>query len=162
MKKILITLALVFAFGLTMAQKGQPGSAEAKLEAARIALITERLELTPAQAQQFWPVYNEFARERRMIQEQYRNTRRQYDLKNLSEEEGQRLMNAGLETKQKVLDLEKEYSKRLHQVVTAKQMMALRKAEEDFRDMVLRRLEQRRMQQQRMRDREKKVQQGNN
>src|SRR5210317_1725407 len=112
MKKIILILSIALIYGTGMAQ-GDQGSPQAKLEAARIALITERLDLSPAQAQQFWPVYNQFARERRMIQEQYRDTRRQYDLKNLSEEEGKRLMNAGLDTKQKVLDLEKVYSDRL-------------------------------------------------
>ena len=149
-----------------MAQSGQNTRAEAKLEAARIALITERLNLTPEQAQQFWPVYNQFAQERRRIQEQYKTTRQQYDMQNLTEEQGKRLMKAGMDTKQAVLNLEREYAGKLNEVVSAKQMMALRKAEDDFRSMIIRRLEQRKrqqmMQDQQLRQREKKVQQGNN
>jgi hypothetical protein len=161
---LLFIATLIFSSGI--AQSDQNGKAEAKLEAARIGLITERLNLTPKQAQQFWPVYNQFAQERRRIQQEYRNTRQQYNMQNMTEEEGKRLMKAGMDTKQAVLNLERDYAGRLNEVVSAKQLMALRKAEDDFRSMIIRRLEQRKrqqmMQQQQLRQREKKVQQGNN
>ena len=53
------------------AQNPSKQDAKAKLEAARIALITERLGLTPEQAQEFWPVYNEYGEQRRQIQNQF-------------------------------------------------------------------------------------------
>jgi acyl transferase domain-containing protein len=165
MKKFIVLIIVMLAISAGYSQS--PGNnAKQKLEAARIALITERLGLTPSQAQEFWPIYNEYAEQRRSIQRGYREARQNFDMQNLSEEQGKQLMKIGMETKQKALNLEKEYSDRMIRVVSAKQLVALRKAEEDFRSMIIRRLEQRKQQQLRQQDmlrqREKKIQQGNN
>ena len=165
MKKAIILIVFGLLTTVGYGQK-QQAKAQEKLQAARIALITERLNLTPDQAQQFWPVYNEYAEQRRTLQQGYKRARQQYDLQNMTEEQGRELRKIGLETKQKNLNLEKEYGDRLNNVVSARQLMALKKAEEDFRAMVIKQLERRRMQQDRqqqmLRDRERKVQQGNN
>ena len=165
MKKAIILIVFGLLTTVGYGQK-QQSKAQEKLQAARIALITERLSLTPEQAQQFWPVYNEYAEQRRTLQQSYKRARQQYDLQSMTEEQGRELRKIGLETKQKNLNLEKEYGDRLNKVVSARQLMALKKAEEDFRTMVIKQLERRRMQQDRqqqmLRDRERKVQQGNN
>ena len=140
--------------------------ARKKLEAARIALITERLNLTPEQAEKFWPVYNEYAEQRRALQREFLQTKKKMDVNNLTEEQSRQLMQKRLEMKEKQLKLEKKYSDRLMQVINTRQMMALKKAEDDFRAMLIRRLEMRKrqqMQRQRMMmERERKMQQGNN
>ena len=64
MKNVLI-LAFIFSSVAGFAQNNEQATekarqnAKAKLDAARIALITERLNLTPDQAQAFWPLYND-------------------------------------------------------------------------------------------------------
>ena len=166
MKKILIVVVLITTSLTGQAQNKQQQDAKAKLEAARIALITERLNLTPAQAEKFWPIYNEYAEQRRAIHQQFRQAHQGMDLKNMSEEQSQAMMRARMDAKQKQLDLEKRYSERLINVINTRQLMALKKAEDDFRAMIIRRLEHRRQQQmqrqQMMMQRERKIQQGNN
>jgi hypothetical protein len=171
MKKVLI-IALVFSSLVGFSQNNQQANEQArqnakdKLDAARIALITERLNLTPDQAQTFWPLYNEYAEQRRQIQLQYRQQRQGLDLENLTEDQQKRLLQQRMEQKQKQLNLENKYSEQMLNVINARQMMALKKAEDDFRTMILRRLEQRQrqqLQQQMMRQqRERKLRQGNN
>ena len=46
-----------------------------KIEAARIAYITDQLQLTPAEAEKFWPIYREFADKRREIRRELRDAR---------------------------------------------------------------------------------------
>lgn len=165
MKKTIILIVVMLMTTIGFSQ-GQKTNAQEKLQAARIALITERLGLTPEQAQQFWPIYNEYAEQRRSLHREFKQARQAYDLQSMTEEQGRELRRIGLETKQKTLNLEREYGDRLNKVVSARQLMALKKAEEDFRSMIIKRLEQRKrqqlQQQQMLRDREKKVQQGNN
>jgi hypothetical protein len=88
------------------------------------------------------------------------------DIDKLTEEQSRKLVKSRMETKQKQLDLETKYSDRLMKVINTRQLMALKKAEDDFRAMIIRRLEQRRQQQiqrqQMMLQREHKKQQGNN
>jgi hypothetical protein len=68
---------------------------------------------------------------------------------NLTEEQSKRLMDMAMDVKQRQLDLEKVYSQRLGQVISTQQIFSLRKAEEDFRRMILEKLEERKMQQRR-------------
>lgn len=167
MKKILI-IALVLTSLTTKAQdnKAAKRSANEKLEAARIALITERLSLTPEQAQAFWPVYNAYAEERRQVQRQFREQQRGLDIENLTETQQKQLLRQRMEQKQKQLNLENKYSEKLLEVINVKQMMALKKAEDDFRTMIIRRIEQRQrqqlQQQMMLQQRERKLRQGNN
>ena len=141
---ILIIVPLLFLFQLSF---GQDRNARQKIESARIALITERLGLTPEQAEKFWPIYNEYNNHRRELVQELQEARKNVDMKNLSEEQGQALMKLGMDIKERQLILEKNYAQRLNQVITTQQMLSLRKAEEDFRRMIIQRLEERKRQQ---------------
>jgi hypothetical protein len=133
--------------------------AEQKIKAAHAAYITERLGLTPEEAEKFWPVYREYSQKRQEIRQQMRTARE----KGTSEKE---LLDLDLKVKQQQLDLEKDYSGRLQKVITPQKMMNLRQAEGDFRKLLLRQIQQRQMQRERndqQRDRARqRLQQRNN
>jgi hypothetical protein len=158
MKKIMFMfLFFLMATPLVMAQEEdelgkQDPKAQEKIKAARIAFITERLGLTPAEAEKFWPIYNEFAARRQELRKELDQARRNKPA-NQSEEEHQRqLIDLGLKLKQQELDLEKDYSGRILNVINSQKLLALRKAEQDFRAMVLRQIQNRQQQQQRRQD----------
>lgn len=113
--------------------------ARARVEAARAAYITERLQLTTQEAEKFWPIYREFAEKRRGYLEQYRKAKRD----GISEE---KLIDLQLDLKQQELDLEKDYSKRFSKVIPAEKLVNLRSAERDFNRLVMRQLHHRQMQ----------------
>ena len=148
--KPLKVLVIILAIMLTgIKTNGQNRDARNKIESARIALITERLGLTPDQAEKFWPVYREYTEKRRGMAQELRQARQGMDPKNMSDEQSKRLVNMAMEVKQSELDLEKQYSGRLMNVISSQQMLSLRRAEEDFRRMLLQRLQERRQQQER-------------
>lgn len=118
-----------------------------KIESARIALITERLGLSPEQAERFWPLYNQYSQQKRQIRSEFTKARAGVDPRDMTEEESQRLMTLQFETRQKELNLEKEYANRLRDVISSQQLLNLRKAEDDFKRMLLQRIDQRRRQQ---------------
>lgn len=170
MKRVILIILMVSGsmftvFGQDQADMVDAG-ARSKLEAARIAMITERLNLTPEQAEKFWPIYNQYAQERRSLQQEALKARQGWDMNNLTEEQSQQLVQIQMKFKQDKVNLESKYANMLTQVISAKQLVALRKAEDDFRAMILRRLEQRRQQQlqrqQMLNERERRLQQGNN
>lgn len=167
MKRIVLIIVMAaISFNGWSQKQGQSANAKSKLEAARIAMITERLSLTPAQAEKFWPLYNQYAQERRGLQQQALQTRKGVDMQNLTEEQSQMLLKSHQAFKQDKLDLENKYSTKINNVISSRQMVALKKAEDDFRTMILNRLEQRKQQQiqrdQMMNQREQRRQQGNN
>ncbi len=126
---------------------GQKAKAKQKIEAARIALITERLNLSPKEAQMFWPVYNEFTSQRKALRDTYKKERPQISKDQMTEDQRKEVLRKQIELKQQELNLEKEYSQKVLAVISTQQMMSLRTAERDFRRMLLERVQQRRGQQ---------------
>jgi len=169
MKGFVITLLMVVV-GSTSWVNAQDNRMDKKamqqIEAARIGMITERLGLSPDQAQRFWPMYNEFSQKRREIRSQLNEARKGIDPNNLSDQDSQRLMELSLEMRQSEVNLEREYTGKLRDVISAQQVLALRKAEDDFRKLILQRIEDRQRQQlnrQRMLQRQEiQKQRGNN
>jgi len=145
MKKLCV-LALITFLGLSQVV-AQNKEAIKKIESARIALITDRLGLTPKQAERFWPLYNEFSKQKREIRQEVTTVRKQMDPKTITEKQSEELMDLQFDAKQKELNLEKEYTGRLRSVISSQQLFFLRKAENDFKRMLLQRIEQRRRQQ---------------
>ena len=130
--------------------------AEQKIKAAHAAYITERLSLTPEEAEKFWPVYREYAQKRQDLRQQFR------DAKKKGENE-KNLLDLDLKIKQQELDLEKDYSGRFQKVITPQKVMNLRQAEGDFRRLLLRQIQQRQHRREQMRDRsQQRLQQRNN
>ena len=138
-------------------------AAKEKIKAARIGLITQRLGLTPEQAEKFWPIYNEFASKRQELVKEYKQAERGTAKTDPKQQEA--LINLGLKLKQDEVALEKEYSSKILNVISAQQMLNLRQAEKDFRKIILNQLQQRRMLQDRrenFRDRNQRLREKQN
>ena len=77
MKRIITTIAAVLLTGVTamtlraqgqgMGQGAMQGDGE-KLTAYKIAFFTKNLDLTPAEAEKFWPVYNDYSARKSKLQ----------------------------------------------------------------------------------------------
>lgn len=61
---IVVVLAL-FSLARTAVFAHQEGDWQEKMRAERVAFLTTAMELTPAEAEKFWPVYNSMEAERR-------------------------------------------------------------------------------------------------
>ncbi|MEK6781317.1 MAG: hypothetical protein AABY93_06405 [Bacteroidota bacterium] len=151
-KKLCIALFILLP-ALGFAQEEQEiipdPDARKKIEAARIALISERMGLTVEQAEKFWPVYHEFASKQGELRQQLKAARQQVETNNPDPKREEELLNLGFQLKQKGLDLEKDYSGRMLSIISAQQMLRLRGAEKEFNRMILNQLQQRRAMQQR-------------
>lgn len=123
--------------------------AQEKIIAARIAFITERLELSPAEAERFWPIYREFNNKRQEIRQQFEQARKNPGVDQPAEQRDKDLVELGFKLKQQELNLEKDYSTKILSVIPAQKLMALKKAEDDFRRLLIQQIQQRQMQQQR-------------
>lgn len=141
MKRLSIVLMLIF---ISLGAFAQNREAMKKIESARIALITERLGLSPEQAEKFWPVYREYNMERREIRQEFREARKDVDIKNLTEEQSKQLIKKSMDLKQEELNLEREYAHRMSDVISTKQLFKLKNAEKDFRQMLLKRIQDQR------------------
>ena len=110
-----------------------------KIEAMKIAFITQKLSLTKEEAQSFWPVYNEFDAEKDKLRmerrEQYSNYKTNFE--GLSEVEITKLVDSQIIFRQRELDLRKKYHVELKGVLPIKKVAMLYRAEEDFKKELL-------------------------
>jgi hypothetical protein len=123
MRKIVYLILFVLPFS-GMAQDGIRGESRQRLEAIQIAYLTKELSLTTQDAEKFWPVYNKYQDELRGL------------LKNGGEEDV-------LNRQQKALDIRKKYKPDFVKILGADRTNKLFQAEDKFREMVKRELQNR-------------------
>ena len=136
-----LSLLLAAMSSAAMAQRHTHGSEQ--LESIRIALITERLALTPEAAQQFWPVYNQISDEFAKLKRESFYHQRAYTADSLTDEQAQKQITAYLNTKKQELALEEKAIAAYGKVLSPGQVMKLLKVERDFQHMMLKQLSRR-------------------
>jgi|SRR5688572_24380791 len=118
MKRILIILFFIITnLTISFAQDGEMTVRNngGKIEALKIAYLTNKLALSPEEAQRFWPVYNKYM-------EEIRKTR--LDAREKKQQE--------IVTDEKILGIRKKYSTEFGKVLSEEKVNAFFKAEKEF------------------------------
>jgi len=135
----LLLLLCVVLHGAALGQTSPPTSRLNQLENAKIAYLTNKLALTQEQAQQFWPIYNEFSDKRRTLNHNLRQLRTN-NPDGLSDQQLKTNLAQSLALRQQEVDLEKDYYTRFQRVITIRQVAQLSMAERQFTREVLQRV----------------------
>ncbi|WP_133240834.1 hypothetical protein [Marixanthomonas spongiae] len=144
MKNILILLVLVGS--ATFAQKTDREKWHEKINALKTAHLTEALQLSPAEAERFWPVYNVYEQKmhelhRTKKKEIYSKIRNGVDA--MSNTEANTLIDRQLQLEQKELQYRKELITALKKIISPAKIIKLKKAEDDFKRQLLKRYRER-------------------
>jgi len=110
-----------------------------KVEALRVDYITKRVELSSAESEKFWPIYNEYNDKIKAIRKNLRQSYRKGP-ENLSDQESEQLYILFVQSKQAEVDVHKQYNDKLKVIIGARKMVKLHLAEEEFRMKVMRSL----------------------
>jgi hypothetical protein len=137
MKRIFTLMIFVLAVSLTVMAQENPKNEAGRLEAFKIAYLTKKLNLSPEEAQRFWPIYNKYQQELRTA----RVDNRQQQPNEIEREE-------------KILNIRKKYNDEFSRALNKEKVNTLYKSEREFGAMVQKELIERR--QQRMDNRKKK------
>ncbi len=128
----------------TMAQPGPMGQQRhERVEAERIAFITRQLNLTPAEAKVFWPLYNEHDAKRDEILKKLRTRNRDLmegEFDGLSDEEALKMADAQIVEEQMLLDLRKEYHAKYKTVLPPVKILKLYQAEREFKRVLIQKI----------------------
>ncbi len=152
MKTKIITngLVLLLALIIAMPSIAQNGSRRKKIreqiDAQKVAFITEKLQLTPAEAQQFWPIYNEYESQRQIIVKEFMEKNleeRDMDVETLTDKQALEIADSQIIQAQKMLDLRKKYHAEFKKVLSPKKLLLLYQAERDFKKFILKEIRQR-------------------
>lgn len=127
MKRYLLILFLIM--GNTVILKAQePNDPRVeKVQSLKIAFITQKLQLTPEEAQRFWPVYDQYQKE----------------VQNLQMENPNRPV---IKNEEELLDIRKKYLGTFEKMLGPDKTNRLFNAERDFRTLLIRRLQNRNQQ----------------
>lgn len=118
--KRMLPFVILFISSFAYSAQAQRSQNE-KIEALKIAFLTERLQLTSSEAQQFWPVYQSYQNEVKGL----RADRKDGDI---------------LENEEKLLAIKKKYRPSFEKVIGADKTSRLYQAEKDFRTVLIKRL----------------------
>lgn len=126
MKKFLLLFTIIFAsFSFALAQKAN-GQTNEKIQALKIAFITQKLHITSSEAENFWPVYNDYQNEIRQLR-----SAKDPDV---------------LDNEQRLLDIRKKYKPSFEKILGPQRANDLYSAEKEFRNVLIRRLQQQKQQ----------------
>ena len=113
-----------------------------KIESQKIAFITKALDLSSEEAQVFWPVYNNFSDEMKIIKKKRREvfSKARKNRSSLTENEIGIIIDERLKMEQETLDLKVKYNKEFQKVISNRQISALYHSEEEFKKVLLNRI----------------------
>ena len=117
MKKIIL-LILLYASIATPALAQDEQRDMGRLQAYKIAFLTRKLNLTPEEAQKFWPIYNKYETELRAARIEGRTTKKE------------------IETEEKILNIRKKYNTEFTKAISSEKVNQLFKAEREFSTIV--------------------------
>jgi len=139
--KILIMLGVLVTMGIQTLFAQPEGKRREQLESLRIAYFTKQIQLTPAEAKLFWPLYNEYkAEEMRLRKQNPLGHRSNIDatLEDLNDARAQKLLTEMITHEQKLLDLQVRYLDEFKKVLSDPKRVRLLYAERNFKKELLR------------------------
>ncbi len=136
MKRFLLMIFLPIVFtATTLAQRGNQQINFEQFKSQKIAFITEKLNLTPKEAQEFWPVYNLFENERMEIQKKRRELEQKTWNENvkMTDQEIIRTTRSIAATFTKEAQLSESYNEKFLKILPPQKVLQLYRAESQFR-----------------------------
>ena len=123
MKKYLLILLLAVGSFISVKAQDETNPQAEKIQALKIAFITQKLQLSTAEAEKFWPVYNQYENEIKTLRVNNKNG----DV---------------LDNEEKLLDIRKKYRPQFEKILGPARMNDLFTAERDFRKILIQRLKE--------------------
>ena len=111
-----------------------------KIQAIKAAYITEELELTVAESQAFWPVYNELQEKEHELRDKQRSDFKKLTGDGPSEKEAEKILYSFADTHIAIEELRKSYIDDFIEVVGAKKTAKLLLAEKEFGRRIMERM----------------------
>lgn len=132
MKKLLLIISLFLTVGTALKAQDDDGGDKkngGKIEALKIAYLTQKLNLSTDEAQKFWPIYNKYAAEIRKARV-----------------EGRLNKEKEIDTEEKLLGIRKKYNGEFVKALSAEKVNSFFRAEKDFGSFLQKELMERRQQ----------------
>lgn len=147
MKTILTLLLCISSFTLfSQGENERRQEREERIHTLKVGFLTERLELSSQEAQSFWPIYNKFDAEMEALRAREFEALRAYrkNADQLSDDQAQEILETILKVQETRVAQKIALATQLKKFLTTKKVLALFKAEDDFKRQLLQKLRNRR------------------
>ena len=115
-----------------------------RIKSMKIAFLTDRLSLTSDEAQEFWPVYNQYQEELSELRGKHaREMRRDKSVADLSEEEAAEYAECEIRRIEETAELRRKYHEKFLEILPVKKVALLYEAEKDFNRRLFREMRRR-------------------
>lgn len=104
-----------------------------RFEADKVAFITTQLNLSPEQAQKFWPIYNKYNARIMEIMDARKAMHDKYpDIDKISEAEAAQMLDFIIKSESQEMEIKRDYWNELSKVFSKKSICKLYQADMDF------------------------------
>jgi hypothetical protein len=142
--RILSVILLLCNLSLALNAQERKGREEhiEKFRSMKIAFFTERLELTPGEAEIFWPAYNEHEKKMREFSRHrhFRPRNIEERLEIMTDQEAENMVDEMMEARKKEVQLEAAFHEDLKKILPPKKVVKFYNTEIQFREYMLRRI----------------------
>ncbi len=144
--KPVLTFLLALCFTAAFAQPGHPpsGKDREQVERLRIAFLTDELDLSVEEGQQFWPIYNTFSDTRDAKEKTIRKTMRALEDETATEKQVLEAMATVTQLRTEIAELEQTYITDVMAILGPEKAVKLIHAEKRFKKVLIDKLQERR------------------
>lgn len=115
-----------------------------KINAFKVGIFTQQMDLTTAESQVFWPMYNEYEAKKETLRSQY-NLKGQFrKIDTMSDGETETLILKHFEREEKELALKRTYFEKFKTILPIKKVAKIYKAERVFKQKLVQEMRRRR------------------
>lgn len=131
---------ILFSFlvsNLALSQSGKKDRSKnyERLKAKKIAYITDELELTPAESEKFWPVYNQFRDDIESLRTDRQSATEKQN--NITEAEALVIINNSIQLDKKEIEIKEKYNAKFIDIISAKRLIKLQSVDRRFKRQML-------------------------
>lgn len=140
-KKLSILIVLIALQFSAFGQRDR-GKVKDKIDARKIAFLSDRLDLSPDEAQVFWPEYNMYIKEMEEVKGQLKQHRNKDE--EIDENAAIDILNQQLVLEEKTLSIKKKYISKMKDIIGAKRTLTFFHSERRFKERLFESAKQRR------------------
>ena len=147
MKKLVAFLSAILLFavaGYCQPRMHERKEAMERIHAAKMAYITDRLNLSTEQSSGFIPIYKEYEAEMKDTRKSFLQKYKGMDMDAANDATAMQYVDDNLDFQAKAIDIKRKYNDRFLKVISPQQISDLNKAEREFKQILMKRLNERR------------------
>lgn len=126
------TLIIALLLSVSLHSFSQDNDRRERIKALKVAYLTEQLELSKTEAQQFWPIYNTFEEKEHELRKENYSKRKEINFESLSEQDAKKMIDDMVSAEKKKQELRENFIRDLQKILPSKKIIKLKVAEDEF------------------------------